>query len=406
MLSRGLKIARFAAGDLLWKLANVVVLAVAARVLPADKAGLVVLSQTASMILLSLGDLGFRSSGIRLISLAEASTRDVVRAVTLRRLLSVLLVGMPGALICAALLADDVVGFQGLVLLILAYLPYFFATEWALLALGRTGKVAAARGVYGALLIALALAAFWLNVELPYFALIIMVGYCSFAIVSWLFLKDLRGYRKRAQHSVNVQSELAWSSSVALAVSFALNTLFHSIEVLMAGAFLGELESANFAAPFRLIFSLYALGWILTQYFSPDFARMACKELTAVIPYLLIFSGYGVIVAVVTFLVAPWMTGVVFGDAFPGAGRVLQWLAPTVLLDAMVAFLGTVLVMQNQGVVSAITIGLACLVSAAVFMLFGELGIIAAVVAKYSAYLTLLFMQCMFMLRKPLISKK
>lgn len=404
LLTRGLKIARFAAGDLLWKVANVVVLAVAARVLPQEQAGLVVLSQTASMILLSLGDLGFRASGIRLISLAQNNAREVVRVVMVRRALSVLIAGLPGALVCSALLVDDISAFFSLALLLIAYLPYFFSMDWGLLALGQTGQVAIARGAYGLVLIAFAALALVFDVNLTYFAFMVLSGYGVFAFICWYFLKKHTAYsvsidgKHEGVTKLNVGAELAWTASIALASSFAINTIFHSLEILLAGAFLGENESALFAAPFRLVFSIYAVGWILTQYFSPHFARLLNGELKSKLRFFVVFFFYGTIASVATFLLAPWLTTIVYGDAFPNAAVVMQWLAPTILLDSLVACQGTLLVMHNRGLASAFSLGAGCLASLVVFLMFREQGIVAVVAAKYAAYIALFSMQTGYIL--------
>lgn len=399
MLARLLKVARFAAGDLLWKVANVVVLAVAARTLPPHLAALVVLSQTASMILLSLGDLGFRASGIRLISLAPSSCDKVISAVTKRRLLSVLVVGLPTAAICCAVLADDAAAFWGLALLVVAYLPYFATQDWALLALGRTGHVALARGMYGLVLIGLALSALLFDVSLGYFAFLIVAGYSAFALVSWLLLKYLKGNVAGEYQSVDVRVELGWSSSLVMATAFALNTLFHSLEVLMAGALLGEGQSAAFAAPFRLIFSIYAVGWMLTQYYSPQFARIFKGEARVAISYSLIFVAVGALGSLVTFEMAPWLIALIYDDAFGGASVTLQGLAPTILLDALAASFGTFLIMQNRGSASAISLSIGCAMSVVTFYSVQHLGLAAAISAKYAAYTGLLLSQCYFIAR-------
>lgn len=399
MLTRAFGIIRFAAGDLLWKVANVIVLAVAARVLPPEQAGLVVLSQTASMILLSLGDLGFRSSGIRLIALDADSAREVIRFVTLRRALSVLVVGLPGALICSALVTDDIQGFMWLALLVLAYLPYFLSADWALLALGNTAQVALARGAYGSVLIILASFAFLFDVALPYFFLVIVVGYCAFAVVSWYYVRIASMPSELCNPKLDIRSALAWSSSLVLASSFALNTLFHSIEVLLAGVIMGEEDSANYAAPFRLVFSIYAVGWVLTQYYSPRFARMFGKNFRGGMRVLLLFLGVGIVGAVATYVLAPWLVTIIYGDAFSEATRILQWLAPTVAMDALVACLGTVLVMQNRGVESTITLAIGCIASILVFIIASDHGIVAAILAKYAAYAGLLLAQLVIILR-------
>lgn len=408
--NRIIKAAQFATGDILWKLANIVLLAVAARVLPEDEAALVVLSQTASMILLSLGDLGFRSAGIRLIAVDKAQTLLVMRAVFLRRLVAALLVGLPGALICAAVLTDNMAAFIGLSLIVLAYLPYFAASDWVLLASGRPGSAGAVRAVYAVILLLLSGLVFINGATLPQFALIIGAGYGGFALVSGLLVRNYvrtPAYTARSPGKAEVLGELGWGASIALAIAFALNTLFHSVEILLAGALLGEAESAAFAAPFRLVFSIYAIGWIISQYCAPRFARLAASS--GARPeghwfyYFSGFAAFGLITAAATYLCTPWLVSLVYGDAFDQAGVLMRALAPTIALDATVACLGTLLVMQNRGKTSAATIGLGCLASMSVFLLCKDYGLMAAVYAKYAAYSALVVTQlfCLSLLVTP-----
>lgn len=401
LIGGALKVLQFASGDVLWKLANIVLLAVAARVLPEDEAALVVLSQTASMILLSLGDLGFRSAGIRLIAVDASQTSEIMRAVFRKRLVSVTLIGLPAALICAAVLTDNLRAFLGLALIIVAYLPYFAASDWVLLARGRAGLAGATRAIYALVLLSLSALVYAIGANLVEFALIIGAGYGVFAATSLALLKYSEAETSDPESGaarLSVQSELAWSASLALAVAFALNTLFHSIEILLAGAFLGESASAAFAAPFRLVFSLYAIGWILSQYFSPHFARFSTSQ--GWMLYACGFLAAGVLVAVATYLCAHQLVGLVYGDAFAQAGFVLRALAPTLALDAVVACLGTVLVMQNKGKTSAATIGLGCVASIVVFWFCKDSGVMGAVYAKYAAYITLVSTQlfCLLLL--------
>ena len=391
VLERSLKIARFAVGDILWKLANIAILAVAARVLPAEQAALVVLSQTASMILLSLGDLGFRSTGIRLLALEPSQTRTVMRAVLQRRLLSVVSIGLPGAAICSVIITDSAETFALLMLLVVAYLPYFLASEWSLLALGRTGFVAIARSVYAAILLLLAWLALMINADIYFFVMMIALAYTgmsmsSLAMMRWVLRASVVAEKPAI---LNIQRELSLSASLALAAAFALNTLFHSLEIILVGAFLGEADSSVFAAPFRLVFSVYAIGWVLAQYFSPKFARlMSSSEGYARywMAYLSGFLTFGCVSAIATFLMAEWLVLLVYQGAFPEATSLLRTLSPSIALDAVVACLGTMLVMQNRGKAASISIGLGCMASAAVFFMLMDKGVMSAVYAKYAAY--------------------
>lgn len=401
-----LKAGRFATGDLLWKLANIVLLGVAARVLPEEEAALVVLSQTASMILLSLGDLGFRSAGIRLVAVKRDRASVVVREVLVRRTVAVCLLGMPAALMCAAIVTDNVDAFLGLALIVFSYLPYFAAPDWALLALGKTGFASLARATYGLILLALAGLVYITGANLAVFALIIALGYGGFALVASLLLWRRGESPVSATNAVKatVKSELAWGASIALAIAFSLNTLFHAIEVILAGAFLGESASAAFAAPFRLVFSLYAIGWILSQYCSPRFARISAASDSGSQWWFVYVAGFllfGLVAAAATYLGAHFLVRLVYGEAFAAAGDLLQALAPTIALDAVVACLGTMLVMQNKGKASAVTIGCGCLASAVAFFLFQDLGLMGVVYAKYAAYTGLLLTQLLFLLGAP-----
>ncbi len=399
MIKKALGAAQFAAGDILWKIANIVLLAVASRVLPEDEAALVVLSQTASMILLSLGDLGFRSAGIRLIAVENAQRANVMREVFLRRLVSVLVLGLPAAMICVAMVTDNVRAFLGLALIVLAYLPYFAASDWVLLAMGRGGLAGLARAAYAVVILSLSGLAYLVGADLILFALIVACGYGVFACVSALLLKY--GVKEAASlpdrpGSIAVKNELAWGASLALAIAFTLNTLFHSVEILLAGFFWGEEASAAFAAPFRLVFSIYAIGWILSQYFSPHFARYSPATGDGSRYWLIFvfgFLAFGLVAAATAFLGAQWLVTLVYGEAFEQAGAMLRLLSPTIALDAVVACLGTLLVMQNKGKTSALTIGLGCLASIAVFLLFKGSGLVVAVYAKYAAYITLVLGQ-------------
>lgn len=402
MINRAFQVLQFATGDILWKLANIVLLAVAARVLPQDEAALVVLSQTASMVLLSLGDLGFRSAGIRLVAVDSSQTRVIRREVFRKRLVSVLLIGLPAALICAGVLTDNLRAFLGLALIVLAYLPYFAASDWVLLASGRPGAAGAARMVYAVILLLLSGLVSISGATITQFALIIASGYGGFALVSALMLRNSAPLPLvTGQEGANViKGELRWGASVALAVAFTFNTLFHSIEILLAGAFLGESASTAFAAPFRLVFSIYAMGWILAQYFSPYFARYSAANGDSPRYWLLYVFGFllvGTATAVVTYCSASWLIRIVYNDAFSQAGAMLQALAPTVALDAVVACLGTLLVMQNKGKTVAVTIGLACLTSAIIFFLTKDIGLHSILYAKYAAYLTLVTTQLCFL---------
>ena len=405
MIGAVTKMFQFAAGDVLWKLANIVLLAVAARVLPQDEAALVVLSQTVSMILLSLGDLGFRSTGIRLIALDTAHIAEIRREVFRKRLISVLLVGLPAALICAAVLTDQLRAFLGLILIVVAYLPYFAASDWVLLALGRAGLAGVSRVGYALVVLSLSGLVFVTGADIVVFALMIAVGYGAFALTSALLFKYRCGdtpTRETRATPISIQHELAWSASFALAVAFALNTLFHSVEILLAGVFLGEAAAAAFAAPFRLVFSLYALGWILSQYFSPHFARVSAMQSDGYRGWVLYVSGFlavGLVAAVATYHGAHWLVGLIYGTAFVEAGGLLQALAPTLALDAAVACLGTFLVMQNRGKTSAATIGFGCIASAVVFSLYQDLGLMGAVYAKYAGYTALLLSQLICLTR-------
>lgn len=399
MLGRIVKISRFAAGDIAWKFANIVLLAVAARVLPPEQAALVVLSQTASMIFISLGDLGYRAAGIRLVARSPDTSTAVWRAVNVRRLLAMGFLGIPGALLCAWVLADDISALTGLALIVIAYTPHFMSADWVLLALGKTGQVAVARSVYAAILLLLCAIAWFVDVSLIYFAATILLGYTTFAVLTQVMS------RRTIRSSIATPTRrgeiagLKLSSSLVLALSFGLNTVFHSMEILLAGAFLGESASAIFAAPFRLIFSVYAIGWMLTQYFSPHFARLAKDDTLAVVRFMTAFGGYGAVIAIVLTVSADWLVQLVYGDAFKGAATILQWLAPTLVLDALVACLGTIIVMQNSAKASAFSIGGGCLASIVVFILLAEQGLIAAVGAKYAAYIGLLLLQSYWLLR-------
>lgn len=405
MIARVLEIARFAAGDVLWKLANIAILAVAARVLPETQAALVVLSQTASMIMLSLGDLGFRSTGIRLVAISRAQAIEIARAVFARRALATALLGLPAALLCSAVMTDEIEAFTGLSLMVLAYLPYFMARDWVLLGLSRTDYVALARLSYALVVLFMAALALVLDVDVEYFAATMACGYLTFFVVSALLLDKVDAPSSAGQSPVvNIGKELTWRNSFALAVSFSLLALFHSIEIIMIGALLGEAASATFAVPFRLIFSIYTLGWILAQYFSPQFSRDALegggRHWSS---YLAGFLACGAIVGLATYGAAPWLVAIVYGGAFPESATLLRMLSPTIALDAGVACLGTILVMQNRGVVSAVTIGCACLASAAILLLFVHHGVFAAVYAKFASYLALLLAQLIILLNaKPI----
>jgi O-antigen/teichoic acid export membrane protein len=399
LIKKVLNAAQFAAGDVLWKVANIVLLAVASRVLPADEAALVVLSQTASMILLSLGDLGFRWAGIRLIAVDRAQTALVMRAVFWRRIASVLLLGLPAAMICAAMVTDNLRGFLGLALIVLAYLPYFAASDWVLLAIGRSELAGIARAVYAFVMLVLSGLVYVTGADVFLFALIIACSYGGFALASALLLRLNLDYARavpgRGRSNV-VEDDLAWGASLALAIAFTLNTLFHSMEILLAGVFLGEEASASFAAPFRLIFSLYAIGWILSQYFSPHFARFSPEkgdDSRYWLAYAAGFLVFGVAAATAAFLGGHWLVALVYGDAFDQADVLMRALAPTIAMDAVVACLGTLLVMQNKGKTSAVTIGLGCFASVAVFLLCKDSGLMVAVYAKYAAYTTLMLAQ-------------
>ena len=399
-MQRLLKIARFAAGDLAWKVANIVLLAVASRVLAPADAALIVLSQTASLIFLSLGDLGYRAIGIRLVARSSNGAQAIWRAVNIRRLAAMVLLGAPGGLLCAWVLADDLDAAAALALMVFAYAPHFLSADWVLLALGKTGYVALARLVYAVILLSLCAGAFLSDVSLAYFASAVLLGYFAFALFSAAAARRSIEKHNPASLDQETRDELGISTSFVLALSFGLNTAFHSLEILMAGALLGETLSAVYAAPFRLIFSAYAVGWMLTQYLSPQFARLANDDTLSIARYVSLFVLYGSIVAFAFVIAADWLIHLVYGSAFPGAGEILRWLAPTLVLDAIVACLGTIIVMQNNGKASAYSIGAGCVASTFVFLLLLEYDVWAAVGAKYAAYCTLLLFQCVWFVRR------
>jgi O-antigen/teichoic acid export membrane protein len=172
----------------------------------------------------------------------------------------------------------------------------------------------------------------------------------------------------------------------------------------MIGALLGESASATFAAPFRLIFSIYTLGWILAQYLSPQFSQDAIEGGGRHWSnYLSGFLVCGALVGLATYGAAPWLVDLVYGSAFPESATLLRMLSPTIFLDAGVACLGTILVMQNRGVASALAIGCACLASAVVLLLYAHHDVYAAVYAKFAGYLALLLAQLIILLSaKPI----
>jgi O-antigen/teichoic acid export membrane protein len=388
----------FFVGDIGAKASTFIVLSQVSRWFGPREAEAFVLAQTAVMLFLAAGDLGFRVLGTRQVALAETPAQIVAiaRSIQRRRLASALLVGTPVALVAAASLAEDWSTRLILAYFTLCWLPYFLGYDWVLLALRDFRRVTLARvSQVGVVLVALVAAT---RLELGAWCL--GAGYAlGFLAQWWMSLRGLPPLQATSEPKT-VPSWVSLRSSLTMAVALAGTALFHSQEVLLTGRFLGSTVAAEFGAGLRLILTACSLGWIATQYLSPAIAKREGATRARQLSYLFPLAIWGAVASIGTWLLSDVVSRLVYADAIRGVASTLRWLAPILVLDVVVSLFGVVLAMQGRGREAVISTFLGVFGSTATFQLSGALGELQGVMlpigAKYVGYVVMLLAQIHF----------
>jgi O-antigen/teichoic acid export membrane protein len=397
----------FVLADAAWKLSTLGVITCASRLLPKEQATAVVLAQTACMVLTGLGDLGFKLIGTRIVAAEPATGWDVAKAVTRKRLLAWLCLALPASLGVAAFISDDPRRALYIGLIVLSWSPYFLINDWLLLALKKQQLFGQIRMVSAMVILAVAAGGLYWFAHILWVGLAYFCGYAVFAGLIWLGQRKTAEQPRQAVPTTDLARQLSWQASFVLAISFMLNTLFHSLEILWSGRFLDGETTAVFAAAFRLVLLGYSVSWLLTQFLSPYLVGRGTRRVLLG-RYSAQEAGFAAVLTVglgmslAFYLLPHYMVWLVYGKKFLSAEYPLKMLSGSMALDAVSAFLGTLLVMRGHDSASWRALATGCIGSALTMFctmaLFGR-NLDVLILGKYGAYSLLIGMQAI-LLRK------
>lgn len=387
----------YATGDLAWKGAGFAVLAIVVRTAPQAHVDALVLSATVYTLLTVGGDLGFAAIGMRLAALGttRATGLRLRRTVQARRAAATAGVGLPAALVAVLALSADPATGMLLAFLAACWLPYFATLDWALLALRRypdlaRARLAAAGSVVGATAIGALLSIGAWAAGAGY-----AIGHAAAAWIGRRAMRRARGGTPPVTRRGEVARALSWRASAVLSAAFCANSLFQTQEVLMTGRWLGTAAAAEFAAAHRIVFAAYTAVWIVTQYLSPRLATADGRGplLRGRGPEIRRVAAVGAACCAVLALGAGPIASALYGERFPATAALVLALSGTVILESLVALLGTLLVLGGAGRAALATLAAGCAASAIAFAAAASAGVEPLwipVIAKHAGYLALL----------------
>lgn len=398
------KLVWFAIGDSLWKLNAFVVIAVVSRTTPKWQAAAYVLSQTVLSLYITTGDLGFRAIGTRLIASNNNLTNleYIYKEAGKKRLLSAAILGVPVAIIATLTIAGKSDTAWIIAFLVACWSPYFAFNDWALHALKEFRLLTYLRLLVILCVLFGVIASYLLSQGIwP-----IGVGYCAgFVIAHYVSTSAIKHkysiiteQNNKLQHYI--PTGLEWRPALILGGAFALNGLFHGQEILITGRFLGQETAASFAAGLRIILLACSINWIVTQFATPYLALYTARLSKSIILVLIPIILVALILTLILALFASELCSLIYGRVFPDATIVVKSLTPILLLDAIVAYGGAIIVMNWPAEAAVVCVVAGCLGSIIAFVTCVATGlnsINAPIVAKYCGYISLLSAQCIYL---------
>jgi O-antigen/teichoic acid export membrane protein len=398
-----------ATGDLAWKVAQLVALMVATRATSEAHATAYILMIPVLAVLLAFGDLGFCAIGTRLLARGgrEAELLRIRSIVQQKRLLSAALIGLPLATLAMREVNDQADVELVIAFLIVCWLPSFAMLDWALLGLRRFRTLALARICASVVVIAGSLIGAFVSLGVWAVGASLATGLALQAVIGWRDVgrtmrtrPPLPVYPQVGQLEANDRA-LGWYASTGIAAGFAANALFHAQEALLAGWALGSEAATDYVAATRPIMIVCAVVWAGVQYFAPQFARDSGRRINfaGLRGPVFCVTAIGIVLALSLWAVGPLLSQMIYGGRFPAASEIIRLLSVTVALDAIVALLGTLLVMRGQVVASLASLCFGCAASFAGFWIAWLAGAdsLTPVIAKVCGYVGLLGAQCLIL---------
>lgn len=337
-----------ALGEGFARICNFTVIVLISRCFGVSSLGAFALAQTVAIYLILGIDMGMRHIGASLIAKAPESIGNIVRVVQRKRLI-LALVFVPVGVLYGAIGPVPADARPMVVVFSISTALYAFSVDWVawgmqkyiwlgfwrtLISIGLLIAVLLCRIFKGSL-------ALWLGSGNA-------LAYASGAIILSVIL--LRGKRRDTIWGETREAEVlhstAWIPVFWMGIALACNQVFNNIDSLLLGAMSNTHEVGLYNASYRLLFSMLAIYYLLTQAVFPGLAKMdkAQHSLRSLAIPILIAGAIGIALAGVIFVLKRNIIVGIYGSKFSSAGHLLGILIWALPMDFVTSFIGNAMV--------------------------------------------------------------
>lgn len=314
-------------------------LIVTARILGPGEYGTVSIAMAVFSIALIFADMGIGDSAVQRLTRRRNGVAIYWREVTVVRLLSTLPMVFIGSAIF--LISDDVaVKLSGL---LVAAMPLALLLTNRVIGARISEHFPSAAGWSSVLMICQWVGALIGALLMPT-AMAAVLGILGLLLLASLFALRV--------DSIRVPSRRKAVSWILRGVPFILTAgaiaLYTRGDRIVVGLIAGAAAAGTYTAAYSMIMIVLIAGAALQSALLPRLLRERQQQMGGWIFRAVIIAASSLPVAIVLWLLAPWIVGVLYGDSYESAGNILRILCPLVVLYLVNPFLTSCLIARQE----------------------------------------------------------